>query len=163
MCGHMLSNTHGSIYYLMFWSGISLFLLNMLAICARINCRLIYFWYAKQVPQFAKGTYAEDALSIPWQPSWGIKNLSQSEPPAPKPDTSPSLASLLCNDVYSWSFLKSNGTDDLHKAPAWWHRQTLTQIFDFLLPSVCRTPLPLCTAMPLYSFTPTAADMLSAF
>lgn len=64
-------NTRSSIYYLVFCSSLSLFLLyiNMLAICARINGKLIYSWYAEQVPQFTEGTYAEDALSIPWQSS----------------------------------------------------------------------------------------------
>lgn len=37
--------------------------------------------------------------------------MSQSEAPAPKSDSSLSLAFLLCNMVYSLSFLKSNVTD----------------------------------------------------
>lgn len=69
------------------------------------------------------------------------------------------IAYLLCNVVYSQSFLKSSGTDDLCKGPAWWHRQILTQIFDFLLPLICHTLLSQSTAMLLYYFTPTAADI----
>lgn len=132
----------------------SLFLLymNMLSICARINCRLIYSWYAKQVPQFAEGMYAEDALLIPWQSSWGIKNVSQSEPPAPKPDTSPSRASLLCNEVYSWSFLKivmiftrlqPGGT------VKFWHRSLTFCCIQFaILPYHSLLPCPFIASLP---------------
>lgn len=61
--------------------------------------------------------------------------------------------------MYAQSFLKSSGTDDLHKRPTRWHRQILTQIFDLLLPSIFHTLLSQCTAMLLYYFTPTAADI----
>lgn len=55
----------------------------------------------------------------------------RNKPPAPRPDTSLLLASLLCNEVYSWSFLVINGTDDLHEAPAWWHKFWLRSAIPF--------------------------------
>lgn len=91
-----------------------------------------------------------------------IKNVTQSEAPAPESpesDSSPSLAFLLCNVVYPQSLLESSGTGDLCKGLVWWDRQILTQIFDFLLPSICHTLLSPCTAMLLYYFTPTAAGI----
>lgn len=46
----------------------------------------------------------------------------RNKPPAPKPDTSLLLASLLRNEGYSWSFLMINGADHLQEAPAWQHQ-----------------------------------------
>lgn len=107
-----------------------------------------------QVPWFTRRCMAR--LLCPYLGSLREEENCVSEP-VPKPDSSPSLASLLRDEVCSWSFLKSNVDRWPSQQPACWCKHILTQILDFLLPSVCHAPIPQCTAMALYTFNPTAA------